>query len=125
MKVFLSAAAVMIALIPRADPWVGRYAARAFSTGDEGQWLMYSGSYRSDRFSPLAQISPDNVKRLHPVWLYQPPATGALEVTPVVVDGLMYVTAGMPATVVALDLKSGRPVWEWSRPIPDTVRNLG
>src|SRR5438445_13671087 len=93
--------------------------------GDETGWLTYSGSYRSERFSPLTQISRENVKRLRPVWLYQPPGTGALEVTPVVADGVMYVTAGAPATVVALDLKSGRPLWEWSRPIPDTVHNLG
>src|SRR5919201_1620349 len=91
----------------------------------EGGWLTYSGSYRSERFSPLKQISRDNVKHLRPIWLYQPPGSGTLELTPVVADGVMYVTMATPATVVALDLKSGRPLWEWSRPIPDTVLNLG
>src|SRR5262245_13576329 len=96
----------------------------ANAIAEPGQWLTYSGSYRSERFSPLTQISVDTVATLRPVWIYQPPGVGALEGTPIVADGVMYVTSG-PASVVALDLKSGRPVWEWSRPIAPTVRNLG
>ena len=96
----------------------------ANEAAEAGQWLMYSGSYRSHRFSPLTQISANTVGHLRPVWVYQPPGSGALESTPVVADGVMYVTAG-PASVVALELKSGRPLWEWSRPIPAAVRNLG
>ena len=91
---------------------------------DGGNWLMYSGSYNSHRFSPLDQISTANVSRLKPLWVYQPPGTGSLEGTPLVADGVMYVTSG-PASVVALDLRSGRPIWEWSRPIAQTVLNLG
>src|SRR5436190_18072517 len=101
------------------------YTRLASGASDDGQWSSYSGSYRSERFSPLRQISRENVKRLRPLWLYQPAGAGTLEVTPVVADGVMYVTTGAPATVVALDLRSGRPLWEWSRPIPDTVHNLG
>ena len=56
--------------------------------------------------------------------MYQPPGVGSLEGTPVVADGVMYVTSA-PASVVALDLRSGRPIWEWSRPIAPTVLNLG
>src|ERR1700738_1844079 len=78
------------------------------STGaQDGQWLTYSGSYASHRFSPLTQISPANAARLRPVWVYQPPGTGSLEVTPVVADGVMYITWG-PTNVAALDGKSGR-----------------
>jgi len=91
---------------------------------DDGSWPMYSGSYRSERFSPLTQIAASNVSKLHPAWVYQPPGTGALESTPVVVNGVMYVTAG-PTMVAALDLQSGRPLWEWTRPIPASVLNLG
>ncbi len=89
-----------------------------------GDWPMYSGSYRSERFSPLNQITPENAARLKPLWVYQPAGTGSLEGTPVVADGVMYMTAP-PATVVALDLRSGRPIWEWSRPIAASVLNLG
>ena len=89
-----------------------------------GQWLMYSGGYNSHRFSPLTQITPDNVARLRPVWVYQPPGTGSLECTPIVANGVMYVTSG-PTSVSALDLKSGKPLWEWTRPIAPSVLNLG
>ncbi|PYR34634.1 MAG: PQQ-dependent dehydrogenase, methanol/ethanol family, partial [Acidobacteria bacterium] len=49
----------------------------------DGQWLMYSGSYDSHRFSPLTQITAANVARLRPVWAYQPPGTGSIESTPI------------------------------------------
>ena len=85
---------------------------------------MYSGSYSSHRFSPLAQITTDNVAKLRPVWVYQPPGIGSVESTPVVANGVMYATSG-PTMVAALDLKSGKPLWEWTRPIAPSVLNLG
>src|SRR5438552_1426731 len=89
-----------------------------------GDWLMYSGSYSSHRFSPLTQLTPDNVAKLRPVWVYQPPGTGSVEATPVVAHGIMYVTSG-PTMVAALDLRSGKTLWEWTRPIAASVLNLG
>src|SRR5688572_30907999 len=91
---------------------------------EKGDWPTYSGSFHSTRYSPLAQISKENVASLRPAWMYQPPGTGPLEGTPIVADGVMYVTSG-PATVVALHPKSGRPLWQWSRPIAASVLNLG
>ena len=91
---------------------------------ENGDWPTYSGTFHSTRYSTLAQISTENVASLRPVWMYQPPGTGPLEGTPIVADGAMYVTSG-PAAVVALHLKSGRPLWQWSRPIAATVLNLG
>ena len=99
-------------------------ATRPASKAEQGEWPMYSGSYQSHRFSPLTEISPATVSRLRPLWVYQPPGVGSLEGTPVVAGGVMYVTSA-PAHVVALDLRSGRPLWEWSRPIPASVLNLG
>ena len=64
----------------------------------DGNWLIYSGAYTSQRFSPLDQISSSNVGRLKPLWAYQPPGVGSLEGTPVVADGVMYVTSA-PASV--------------------------
>ena len=60
----------------------------AESPTTDGQWLMYSGSYSSHRFSPLRQISTENVAKLRPIWVYQPPGTGALESTPLFADGM-------------------------------------
>ncbi len=90
----------------------------------DGEWPMYSGNYKSERFSPLAQIAPANVAKLRPVWVYQPPGSGSLETTPVVVGGVMYATAG-PTSVQAIDIRSGRTIWEWTRPIAASVLNLG
>ena len=90
----------------------------------KGEWQTYSGSFASQRHSPLSQISTMNVASLRPAWMYQPPGTGPLEATPIVANGVMYVTSG-PATVVALSLKSGRPLWQWTRPMAASVLNLG
>src|SRR5205814_2071394 len=90
----------------------------------DGEWLMYSGSYSSHRYSPLTQLTPANVTRLKPLWVYQPPGVGSVETTPIVAGGVMYTTSG-PTVVAALDLKSGKPIWEWTRPIAASVLNLG
>jgi alcohol dehydrogenase (cytochrome c) len=87
-------------------------------------WTTYSGSFSSQRFSPLTQLSPANVSRLQPVWVYQPPGVGTLETTPLVANGVMYVTWG-PTAVAALDVNSGKAIWEWVRPIEASVLNLG
>jgi alcohol dehydrogenase (cytochrome c) len=113
---------VLFILLPSAAPTAQQTASARPDPGAD--WMTYSGSTHSHRFSPLTQISPDNVSRLRPVWMYQPPGTGPLEGTPIVANGMMYVTSG-PANVVALSLKSGRPVWQWSRPIAASVLNLG
>jgi len=55
-------------------------------------WLTYSGNYEAHRFSPLTQLTPANVAGLKPLWIYQAPETGTVETTPLVVDGVMYVT---------------------------------
>src|SRR4051812_906630 len=98
--------------------------ASACLLAQDGQWLMYSGSYSSHRFSPLTQITPENIRRLKPVWVYQPAGVGSVETTPVVAGGGRYTTSG-PTNVAALDLKGGKPLWEWSRPIAASVLNLG
>jgi alcohol dehydrogenase (cytochrome c) len=89
-----------------------------------GEWTTYSGSFASHRFSPLRQISASNVSQLRPAWVYQPPGTGSIESTPLVANSVMYVTWG-PTGVAALDVKSGKSLWEWTRPIAASVLNLG
>ena len=87
-------------------------------------WLTYSGGYRSHRFSALKQITPENVARLKPAWVYQIKEPGLMETTPLVADGVMYLTEP-PSTVTALDVRSGRPLWKWSPTMPRDVRSLG
>jgi alcohol dehydrogenase (cytochrome c) len=91
---------------------------------ESGNWLTYSGSYRSQRFSSLKQITPENVAKLRPMWVYQNREPGLIETTPLVVDAVMYLTEP-PSAVTALDVRSGSRLWRWSRPMPRDVRTLG
>src|SRR5256885_2601805 len=77
---------------------------------ESANWLMYSGGYFSNRYSGLAQITPANAKTLELKWVYQAAAAGAWQTTPLVVDGVMYLTQ-RPNDVVALDARSGRVFW--------------
>ncbi len=73
-------------------------------------WLTYGGDYFSHRYSLLTQITPANVKSLALSWVYQSPQTGSWQATPIVVDGIMYLTQ-RPNDVVALDAATGRVFW--------------
>jgi len=80
-----------------------------------GTWPTYDGNQSGNRFSPLKQIDTGNVEHLAPKWMFTiPGAPRALEVTPVVVDSVMYVTSVNEA--YALDAGSGREIWHYSRP---------
>jgi PQQ-dependent dehydrogenase (methanol/ethanol family) len=78
-----------------------------------GDWPTYSGNYSGNRYSALKQINAGNVDRLRLESSYSLPYFG-LETTPLVMDGVMYVTG--PNQVSALDGRSGREIWRYSRP---------
>jgi alcohol dehydrogenase (cytochrome c) len=78
-------------------------------------WPTYHGRLSGNRHSPLRQIHPGNVAQLAPRWIFSIPNARRLEVTPVVVDGVMYVTSANQA--YALDARSGRPIWRYQRPL--------
>ena len=73
-------------------------------------WLNYSGNYAAQRYSPLNQITPQNVKNLELQWVFQARSLEKFEATPLVVDGVMYVTEP-PNNVVAMDAKTGAIFW--------------
>ena len=84
-------------------------------------WLTYSGSYMSQRHSPLTQLTPANVKNLEQKWVFQAESLQKFEATPLVVDGIMYVT--QPTNdVVALDAKTGRIFWIYRYAISPNAR---
>ncbi|MCM3879434.1 MAG: PQQ-binding-like beta-propeller repeat protein, partial [Vicinamibacterales bacterium] len=84
---------------------------RLLNTVKEPQnWMIYGGDYFSNRHSALTQITPANVKSLNLAWAYQSPTTGSWQATPLVVDGIMYLTQ-RPNDVVALDAVTGRVFW--------------
>src|SRR5205085_11192820 len=70
-------------------------------------WLTYSGNLQGQRYSPLTQITPANVKNLELAWLWQAQSSLRFEATSLVVDGVLY-TVQAPNDIVALDAKTGR-----------------
>jgi alcohol dehydrogenase (cytochrome c) len=77
-------------------------------------WPSYNGATSGSRYSPLDQITPGNVGRLAPRWMFTIPGNARLQVTPVVVGGVMYVTSANEC--YALDAGSGREIWHYQRP---------
>ena len=86
-------------------------------------WLTYSGNYASHRFSQLDQINAGNVADLRVVWAYQMD-DGLIETTPIVADGVMYVTEP-PSTVSALDARTGKRLWKWTPQMGSDVLHIG
>jgi alcohol dehydrogenase (cytochrome c) len=80
-------------------------------------WLSYNGDYSGRRYSSLDQINPKNVASLRAQWVFHAPNSDSLEVTSVVVNGLMFVTSANDA--YALDAQTGRQVWHHAWPITE------
>lgn len=78
-----------------------------------GNWPTYSGNVDGNRYSRLTRINTHNISFLRPAWIHPLPYA-RLETTPVVVGGIMYVTA--PNRIYALDARTGSQIWEYSRP---------
>jgi PQQ-dependent dehydrogenase (methanol/ethanol family) len=84
-----------------------------------GEWLTYGRDYAETHYSPLAQITTENVRRLVPAWTWDIPKAGArLEATPIVADGVIYAT-GPKSFVFAVDARTGERLWVWDPAIPD------
>jgi alcohol dehydrogenase (cytochrome c) len=84
------------------------------ASAEPHNWLMYWGDFQGRHYSPLTQVDASNVERLQAAWTYAMPGDAVLEATPVVVDGVMYMT--QPGVVVALDARTGRQIWRHTRP---------
>jgi quinoprotein glucose dehydrogenase len=94
-------------------------AAQAPQPAPAGEWRAYHGDNRSLRYSPLAQITRDNVSNLRVVWDRDfgpigPKPEFKNEAAPLYVDGTLYITAGLNRDVVALDPATGVERWRWS-----------
>src|SRR5580700_7187983 len=80
-------------------------------------WTSYNGDYSGRRYSSLAEINSGNLAGLRAEWVFHARDSKRLEVTPLVVNGMMFVTASNDAS--ALDARTGREVWHHSRPISE------
>ena len=79
--------------------------------GPNQNWLTYAGSYSGQRHSPLTQINAANAGNMTAKWVYHVPDAKKLEGTPIVYDGVMYVTNSN--AVHALDARTGRKIWAY------------
>jgi len=96
----------------------------------EGEWRAYGRDALGSRWSPLAEITRENVSRLEPVWTYHTGETApefagrrrqrSLEVTPLVADGRMFISTPL-GRVMALDPETGRELWKFD---PKVDRNI-
>ena len=80
-----------------------------------GEWPTYHGQLSGNRYSVMREIDTGNVSRLAAKWMFPVSNAKRLEGTPVVVNGVMYVTTANE--VSALDARSGRQIWHYSRPL--------
>jgi alcohol dehydrogenase (cytochrome c) len=85
-------------------------------------WPTYHGDYTGRHHSRLTQITPANVSQLALAWAFQTNATQAIKSTPIVVNGVIYVSA--PDNVWAIDARSGRQLWRYTYP-PNTGFKIG
>jgi alcohol dehydrogenase (cytochrome c) len=77
-------------------------------------WPTYHGDYSGKRHSTLAEITPENVNQLALEWVFQTNGGQTIKGTPIVVDGVMYVTT--PDNLWAIDARSGRQIWRYRYP---------
>ena len=84
----------------------------AIQTASYKDWPHYGRDYSNQRFSPLKQINRDNVAQLAPHWTYHSGVKATFQATPIVVEGIMYLS--LPFNhVVALDARSGKELWRY------------
>jgi alcohol dehydrogenase (cytochrome c) len=93
----------------------------------EENWVSYNGDYSGRRFSAMSEVTPANAGRLVAKWHFKTSGAGVMEVTPVVVAGVMFITRSNDAW--ALDAKTGKQLWHHARPvsaglIDDAARHL-
>ena len=85
----------------------------------DGEWRVYGGDSGHTRYASLDQIDTSNVEDLEVVWRWTarnfgPNPNIRSSTTPLMVDGVLYATAGMRRAVVAIDAGTGETLWTWS-----------
>ena len=83
------------------------------AAGDGNNFLHTNGNYEQTRYYPNRQINRDNVRKLRPAWIFQLDVRESLETTPIVINGVMYVTTAFDH-VFALDARTGKQLWSYA-----------
>jgi alcohol dehydrogenase (cytochrome c) len=119
LHLLLSALAALLAASPASAQVTAQRLVQA--AAEPQNWLTYSGGYASQRHSLLTQIDPGNVKSLELKWVLPNQVFGAWQSTPLVVDGIMYLTQ-RPNDVMAVDAKTGRVFWQYCYTVSPLAR---
>lgn len=82
------------------------------AANENENWLLYGRDYQNQRFSPLDEINASNIKRLVPKWIYQTGYSATFQTNPLIVDGVMYVTAPF-SHVMAINAETGKELWRY------------
>jgi alcohol dehydrogenase (cytochrome c) len=80
--------------------------------GPGANWLTYAGNYQGWRYSPLNQITAQNARLMAPKWVYHVPRAQGLRASPIVYDGVLYITN--TNSIYAVDARTGRQIWQWA-----------
>jgi alcohol dehydrogenase (cytochrome c) len=83
------------------------------ASGDSQNFLMTNGDYAQRRFYPGRQINASNVAKLRPAWIFQTEVKESMETSPIVVNGVMYVTTSF-SHVYALNARTGEELWHFA-----------
>ncbi len=108
---------------PRTTAFIQRATSRiddatlVHASEDSLNWISYGRNYSEDRYSPLMQINKGNVGRLGLAWDIDLGFRRGFEATPIVVDGIMYVT-GAWSKVYAIDMRTGKMIWTFDPEVP-------
>jgi alcohol dehydrogenase (cytochrome c) len=78
-------------------------------------WLTYHGAYNGERHSGLVQITPENIRNLKQVWEFQTGGKQAIKASPIVVDGVLYITT--PDNIWAVNARTGKEKWHYEHPL--------
>jgi len=90
------------------------------ASDNNANWLLYGRTYDAQRYSPLKQINKENVARLTPQWTFQTGVLDGFECTPLVIDGIMYVTTPWNHAY-AIDCKTGSQLWHYQKSLPENM----
>ena len=89
-------------------------------TGSHGNWPVYGGDLSNTRYAASDQINAGNVNDLHLKWIFQTGVLGSFETTPIVEDGVMYITTPYNH-VFAVDASTGKELWHYEHKLGTTI----
>ena len=98
---------------------LGALGVSAQAGATDGEWRVFGADAGATRYSPLDQIHAGNLADLDVAWRWSarnygtPPPSGRMQVSPLVIDGILYTTAGNQRSVVAIQAATGETLWIW------------